>query len=154
MIALLKKIWWRRYAILTTLSPLLAVGAAYLLPSMLRGLLLMRTEPGLSAGSHSQMSLGQNDHWVLVSDLAWLTWMSAMVTALGLAIYRIIGLYGETRMLDRAVDINPDHEGGGLDYIRWHRGSTGWPLLPTLVWLFCSLFYLVQPSREYCDILY
>ncbi|MGB7346461.1 MAG: hypothetical protein WBD20_19735 [Pirellulaceae bacterium] len=136
-----QRFWWSRYAILTIFSPALIVAAAWGAPSFLRGLLLLHgTQPT-----------------AMDSDLLWLTWISGMLVALGLAIYRMIGLHGPARMLDKhesAQDL-PAHQLTDENQIQpfqfewtWNRTTVGWPMLPTLVWIALTITYPLAAGYE------
>lgn len=111
-----------RYAALTILAPSLIALGAWWRPQLLHGLLLLDLGGG---------------------RLAWLTWISAMVVALGLAIFRVIQLHGAARMGNSAAPSWSNEISLGKWRLIWDDESIGWPLVPTVVWLIASVLYPV-----------
>ena len=115
-----RQLYRARYAVLTVFVPSLIVLSAWAAPPLLRGLLLVDLT-----------------NW----HLAWLTWSSAMVVALGLAIYRVIQLHGDARMGHESRQPWSDEISHGSVRWRWDSETIGWPLAPTAVWILASLTY-------------
>jgi len=112
-------------------APLLVCLAAHLVPNMLTGLVLLRTE---------------NSNSEYVWDCFCLTTMSLFVAAFGLAIVRIFDLYGK---LQFGYELHPHSihnpsEQRSLDTWWWTNHSTSWPTFWVVGWLVVSIAYPIR----------
>jgi len=145
-----RRLWWSRYAIATIISPALIVFAAWMLPGMLRGLVLLRTvRTELLFSDHRDVNS------IFRSDLSWLTWLNAINVAFGIATYRLIQMHWQRRsrnyFIDNDLATREDrfNSAGNEQLAGLHQlHFAGWPLSTWGIWIFMSLIYPFAASVE------
>ena len=111
---------------LVVIGPLLLLLASHLLPNMLEGLVLLRT-----------------DGWYYFLDGYFLTIMSMVLSSFGIAIIRIYDLYAKNRFGHESSVAAIHNPSSSLttDSIWWTPESTAWPRLVWCLWFLASLPY-------------
>ncbi len=147
-----------RFAAVVLFSPLIIVVGAAAIPSMLDGLLVMR---GNALINDSETT----------NDLKYITWLSMMTCALGIAMVRLILLYGPIRFrwtnrhmrhaysfrvvnwcgaVLRRFDEAMQRATMGWISLFWTSSTRGWPLAILSLWLLVGLTFPLQCRSSTC----